>query len=225
MTRVTLTVIIGLLSSVAGWTTAAHGQSVTPPLPARLGAAARAAITATIDSARTDGLPVRPLVDKAAEGVLKGADDGRIVAAVRSLAAAMRDARTTLGPDVDPSLLAAAASALRAGVTTRDLHELARSSAGGMPASDVFATALVTLVDFVSKGVPPGTAARSIHQLLRADAPASQFVRLRAEVDADVQSGQSPAAALDARVRDDLRTLDATPGETPPTTPHEPPGR
>src|SRR3989442_14273703 len=52
----------------------------------RLDPDTRARVSAEIDSARTGGLPTEPLIQRALEGVLKGAGSDRIVAAVRRLA-------------------------------------------------------------------------------------------------------------------------------------------
>ena len=68
------------------------------------------------DSAVAAGLPRDVLVAKAAEGVLKGADDARIVRAVRMLVTDLGTAKGLLRVGASSSLLTAAASALRAGI-------------------------------------------------------------------------------------------------------------
>lgn len=211
-----LVLALGIVSAAAGAATAQG--TAQPTLPARLGVPARAAIAAIMDSARTAGLPTAPLAAKAAEGVLKGADDARIVEAVRSLAKALGDARAALGPAADASVLDAGASALRAGITPAALHSLGEAGAApsGAPA---LATALVTLVDFVAKGVPPALASQSIEQLLRLGAPESRFETLRNEVEADIRGGQSPEAAVTTRVRTNVQQLGAPGTPRPPSPP------
>src|SRR5262245_624640 len=115
------------LSWIAAWlvATSAHAQATTT-LPARLNADTRVAIERLIDSARTAGLPVSPLADKAAEGVLKGADDQRILSAVRTLARELGEARNLLGSPRDHGLLTALASALHAGASPAELRRLVR---------------------------------------------------------------------------------------------------
>jgi len=217
----TVALAFGIAVGAASAPAAAAAQAAQPDLPARLGAPARAAITAILDSARVAGLPTAPLAAKAAEGVLKGADDARIVEAVRSLARALGQARDALGPTADASVLDAGASALRAGVTPAALHSL--GEAGAAPAgAPALATALVTLVDFVAKGVPPAVASQSIEQLLRLGAPESRFVALRTEVEADIRGGQTPEAAVTSRVRTDVQQLGA-PGAPHPPSPQSPP--
>ena len=190
-------------------------------LPARLAPATRQAIVSLGDSLRAVGLPDAPLYAKAAEGVLKGADDARIVEAVRSLAKALGDARGALGPTADASVLDAGASALRAGVTPAALHSL--GEAGAAPSGPTaLATALVTLVDFVAKGVPPALASQSIEQLLRLGAPESRFETLRNEVEADIRDGQSPEAAVTSRVKTNVQQLGAPGPPHPPSPPSVP---
>lgn len=206
-----------LVHALVAAASTAHAQAPGTVLPDRLAPATRAAIQRVIDSARTVGLPVSPLVDKAAEGVLKGADDQRIVRAVQSLARELADSRTALGGTNDLAVLGAAANALHAGMGVDDLRRLQRASFG---ANDVLATALVTLVDLVAKRVTVSSATSSISELLQRRAGDRQFAALRAEVEQDIRSGQSPDAALRSRMAVQLRTLeplslDASPRRPP----------
>jgi hypothetical protein len=175
-------------------------------LPERIAAPSRAVIQRVIDSARTAGLPAAPLYDKAAEGVLKGADDERIVRAVRSLALELGDARAALGSASsnggagDLPVLTAAASALHAGVSTAELRRLAHP-AGAAPNGPTLATALVTLVDLVAKHVPVNVATSSIQNLIERRATERQFSDLRAGVEQDIVAGRAPEASVAARVR------------------------
>ncbi len=97
-------------------------------LPQRLAPDVRATIDRLMDSVRAAGLPTGPLADKAAEGVLKGADDQRILVAVRMLARELGEARTILGSASDAALLSATASALHAGAAPGELRRIARPS-------------------------------------------------------------------------------------------------
>ena len=188
-----------------------RAQSSDIVLPDRLAPATRATILRLIDSARAVGLPVTPLVNKTAEGVLKGADDQRIVHAVQSLTRELGDARTALGGPTDLALLGAAANALHAGVSIDELRRLQRASSTG---NDALTSALVTLVDLVARRVPVSAATSSMHDLLGRRAGERQFAALRAEVEQDISAGQPPDAALRARVGTQLRALDATPLES-----------
>ena len=197
---------------VAAWLVAssAHAQA-TVTLPARLGADTRAAIERLIDSARTAGLPTGPLADKAAEGVLKGADDQRIITAVRTLARELGEARTLLGPTRDHGVLTAMASALHAGASPAELRRLVRPPGSDAPESHTLATALVTLVDLVAKKISPATATIAVGELLKRRATDDQFVVLRSEVEQDIRGGTAPEAALTRRIRSHVELLDALP--------------
>jgi hypothetical protein len=172
----------------------------------RLSPATRATVDRLIDSARVAGLPTAPLVDKIAEGTLKGADDERILRAVRTLARELGTARDALGPTADVAVLGAAASALHAGVPEGDLRRMAR--AGGNPEPAALASALVTLVDLVAKQVPVASATRSIEDLLNRRATEKQFATLRADVGQDILAGRSPEQSLITRTTAQLRALD-----------------
>ena len=65
-------------------------------LPETLQPDTRAAVERLADSLRSAGVPWEPLYAKSAEGVLKGADDERILRAVRSLARELTGARGAL---------------------------------------------------------------------------------------------------------------------------------
>lgn len=191
------------------------GLSIAIAAPAagqeRLSPATRASLDRLIDSARVAGLPASLLVDKVAEGTLKGADDERILRAVRTLARELGDARDALGggSSTDVAVLGAAASALHAGVAASDLGRMGR--AGGSQEPGVLASALVTLVDLVAKRVPVAPAARSIEDLLNRRAGERQFTALRADVGQDILAGRSPEQALLSRTTAQLRALDPTP--------------
>ena len=195
--------IVGALVASAP---SARAQSTGIALPDRLAPTTRATIMRLIDSAQSVGLPVTPLVNKTAEGVLKGADDQRIVRAVQSLTRELGDACTALGGTTDAALLGAAANALHAGVSIDELRRLQRASSTG---NDALASALVTLVDLVTRRVPISAATSSMHDLLERRAGEREFAALRAGVEQDISAGQAPDAALRARVGTQLRALDA----------------
>jgi hypothetical protein len=183
-------------------------QSVS--LPQRLAPDTRATLERLIDSVRGVGLPSAPIADKAAEGVLKGADDQRILTAVRTLVRELGEARTVLGA-ADPTLLTATASALHAGASAADLRRLARPATGSPPDPHTLATAFVTLVDLVAKRIPAVAATTAVGELLKRRATDDQFVVLRSEVEQDIRGGLAPESALTKRIRSHVELLDALP--------------
>ena len=172
--------------------------------PARLSAAARGELAAIADSARAAGAPTGPLYGKAAEGVLKRAEDARIVAAVRRLAAELRGAREALGPAAAESEVAAAASALRVGVTRDALRQLARARTDTRPEARGEASLLLpisALAELVGGGVSPEVAMRAVTAFVaRGGAPG--------ELEGLLRPVAMPGEDQAARARDLLRALD-----------------
>jgi hypothetical protein len=165
-------------------------------LGARLPAEARAPVRAIIDSARAQGLPTEPLVQKALEGASRRAESTRILRAVSSLAERMRTARSALGSGSSETELVAAAGALSVGVADETLRDLRRSQ----PDRSV-ALPLVVLADIVQRGVPLDTASAVIMSLSRAGMRETDFQALRLEVVQDIGSGANPAVAASTRAR------------------------
>jgi hypothetical protein len=163
-------------------------------LVGRLAPAARAEVQTVLDSARREGLPLEPLVDRALEGAAKGADDARIVAAVRRLANELAAAREAFGPGVADAEVAAGASALRAGARGENLQRLRRLR----PGQSVTVAAAV-LTDLVALGIPADTATAAVLALAeRADD--ATYLAFRRNVERDVALGATPVAALTYRL-------------------------
>src|SRR5206468_3157853 len=108
--------------------TVATAGAQDPRIGGRLDAPTRAALLALVDSARAQGLPVEPLMEKVYEGVGKGADGPRIVAAVRSLTLEMASAHRALGTVASADEIKAAASAMHAGVPAVELGKMKKES-------------------------------------------------------------------------------------------------
>jgi len=176
-------------------------------LPAQLASATRQAITRLGDSLRAAHLPDEPLYAKAAEGVLKGADDARIVSAVRTLARELGVARTALG-NVDDVDLVAAASALHVGASAAMLRHLRGTQLTAVRGQSSLATAFVALTDLLTRRVPAGVASAAIDSLIARRAPSDDFAALRAAVERDIDAGRSPETAVRQRTQVLLRGLD-----------------
>jgi hypothetical protein len=158
-----------------------------PRLTERFGPAMTARLTATIDSAGREGLPVEPLVLRALEGKAKGATSDQIVGALARLHAALGSARTTLGPAAPAPELTTAAAALQAGVPQPRLAEL-RQLRGGMPVT----APLGAYLDLIARGARADRAWSRISDLARRRASDAEFVRLTpADVDRDATPNRS----------------------------------
>lgn len=184
------------------------GAAQDPRLERRLDAATLAILGAVIDSARTEWLPVEPLVQRALEGAAKRAEPARILAAVRLLAAELHAARRALGAASTPAELVAAASALRAGVRPADLTQFRRRRGAELTVS------LAAVTDLVTSGVPPDSAAAAV-LALAASARDDQIIDFRRAVERDIALGAPPAAAIAVRVNAALRDAGAGPSRRP----------
>ena len=184
-----------------------------PRLMHRLDSITTAAVGALLDSARTAGLPVEPLVQRALEGAAKHAEPDRIVAAVRRLAGELGVARDALGRESSSAELDAGASALRAGVRPEDLTLLRQRRAQSLT------VALAALTDLVVGGVPPDSAAAAV-LALAARARDDQIADFRRAVERDIALGATPAAA--AAVRVDATLHEVTNAAANPNTPRKP---
>ena len=189
-----------LLGTLLLWLAAQGADAQQPALPERLGSAARASIERLADSLRGVGLPTEPLYAKAAEGVLKGADDSRIVAAIRTLARELGEARTALGDESSDAELIAGASALHAGAPSATLRRL-RESGGTRRAKGTLAVPLVVLADLASRRIPAAVAGASLEALAARNASDDQFTALRAAIERDIEAGRPPVDAANARTR------------------------
>jgi hypothetical protein len=170
-----------------------------PPLAAqsaRLDSALAAALSPTLDAARTDGLPERPLLAKAQEGVLKRAPRERIVGAVAALADRMRAARAELAPSATEHEIIAGAEALAVGIPGQVLRTVRLNRPRGAAAMP-----LEVMAHLAWRGVRPDQAADAITRMVVGGATTAQLVALDASVKQDVESGVAPPAALDARTR------------------------
>ena len=150
----------------------------------------------TLDSARTRGLPMEPLVDKALEGATKRAAGARIQAAVSSLLGRLEVARDALAPNPTPRDITAGADALAFGAT-RDALKAMRA----IRPNESVAVPLGVLTQLVASGVPVGRATRVVADLLRRGARDEQLIALNDDVRSYVAAGASPEVALDVRTR------------------------
>ena len=165
-------------------------------LEGKLDVETQAVVLHTLDSARTRGLPVEPLVDKALEGATKRAAGPRIQAAVSSLLGRLEAARDALTPNPTPRDITAGADALAFGATREALRAMR-----AIRPNDSVAVPLGVLTQLVASGVPVGRATRVVADLLRRGARDEQLIALNDDVRSYVAAGASPEVALDVRMR------------------------
>ena len=185
-----LVLALSLALAFAPGTLIAQGHRLDDRVDAR----ARAGVQRIVDSARVAGLPVEPLVDKALEGTMKGADPARIIGAVSALSRRLATARAALGLGTDEPDLVAAAGALSVGVTPSALVRL-RDAGGGASV----ATPFVVLSDLVARGVPADTASAALVALASRGATEEAYLALRGDVARAIAAGAPPAVATSVR--------------------------
>ncbi len=175
----------------------------------RLDPDTQSAVVALMDSARGDGLPVEPLIQRALEGATKSAPGARIIAAVRRLTLDLGTARTALGTDASSPELEAGVAALRAGATPQILTQLRTVRRPPLT------MALSVLADLVASGVPADSAAAAV-LTLAPKARDADLVEFRRAVERDIALGAPPGAASSVRVNAGANTMSDAGSSTPP---------
>lgn len=162
------------------------------------------------DSLNQERLPGAALLDKAAEGALKGADDARILVAVRALAQRLRQSRTLLGADAHADELLATSSALYAGVSPNAISSLVAAHRKRNQ-SHSLSVPLLVIAELASARVPTDLALSSVAELMARGAIDADLRAFRVAVDRDIRRGASPRDAATAGVQRTLRGLDRNP--------------
>jgi hypothetical protein len=178
-----------------------------PRIGNRLDAPTRKALSALVDSARAQGVPVEPLMEKVYQGLAMGADGPRIVVAVRKLTVEIANAQRVLGTVATTDELKAAASAVHAGVPAVELGKMKKQS--GLRRS--LTLPFTVLADIVSRGVPVQTAANAIRSLVGAGARDRDISEFQRNVQVDIEKGAQPQAAAETRVKGAVTTPPARP--------------
>lgn len=184
----------------------AAARAQDPRLASRLDSATWRAVLAIMDTARAASLPTQPLADKALEGAGKGADGPRIVTAVRTLAAEMRDARAALGRASSADEIRAGANALHAGVPPAELTRL--RAAGG---KRLLTMPLAVESDLVARAVPVLIASDLVVRLTDAGVRDGDFALFQRNVRIDIDRGADPSTAATTRARGTMLHASAAP--------------
>jgi hypothetical protein len=187
----------GVVALMLGCAAFATAGAQDPRIPIRLDAPSKAAILALVDSARAQGIPVEPLMEKVYEGMARGADGPRIIAAVRSLTIEMASAHKALGTVASADEIKAAAAAVHAGVPAVELGKMKKQ--GGLRRS--LTLPFTVLTDIVSRGVPVQAAANAIRSLVGAGARDADLNTFQRNVKVDIEQGAPPAAAAETRAK------------------------
>jgi len=207
--------IAGARLRIAGALTVAASAIFAGPLlaqdarlAARLDKPTFSAVNAIVDSARVARIPTAPLVDKALEGAAKGSDGPKIIVAVHQLSLRMASAKRVLGPSASADEIKAAAGAIDAGVSARDLARL-RDVSGKRPIT----MPLAVLTDLIGREVPVATATNVVLQLARSGVKDPEFALFQRNVRADIDRGAEPSAAATTRARGLVAAKSAPPAK------------
>lgn len=192
-----------LAACVAG-TASAQDAAQRIAIPERLAPATRAAIGQLMDSLDSEALPSRALRDKAAEGVLKGADDARVLTAVRALAQRLRRASQALGHEADDDALLAASGALYVGVSPDGITRVAAAHRRNGDRGSL-SVPLTVLSELVLAQVPVDVAIASLDTLLARGAADDDLRAFRSGLERDIRGGRAPRVAAEAGVRQVLQ--------------------
>jgi len=187
----------GVVAVALGFAALSTAGAQDPRMGTRLDKQTQAAIFAIVDSARAQGIPVEPLMEKVYEGMGKGADGPRILAAVRSLTQEMATAHRALGTVASAGEIKAAASAMHAGVPAVELGRMKKQS--GLRRS--LTMPFTVLADMVSRGVPVQTAANAVRTLVGAGAKDADLSIFQRQVMVDIEQGAPPVAAAETRAK------------------------
>lgn len=201
-----------LMAAAGARAASAQGASALRQLDGRASASLKAQVTVVADSVARAGLPIAPLVDKTLEGISKGADDNRIMIAVRGIASDLGVARRALGPSSDGEL-AAAVAALRAGSTPAGLTQL-RRELPGRP----LVVPLSVLASLIVDGAPAPSVIVAVvaNARQRNDADLLAYGRV---VSHDIAAGVAPLTAITSATMADVPSLAARPAVTGKTVP------
>lgn len=180
---------IGLIGGLAQIAAAQAAQPMTAD------ADANAQLAALVETARSNGLPIDPIVAKVQYGRVVKADPSRIVASARAIAARLEIARDALAPATAIDI-SAGADALGAGATKEALREV-RSASG----SRSVVMPLAVLAQLLGSSVPLKRATEIVTSFLRRGASPEQLVAFGNNVNDDVTHGAAALAALDTRAR------------------------
>ena len=178
------------------------GAAQDPDPLLKLDPNSRFAIELMLDSAKAEGIPTRPLLSRALEGINRKADGKTVAAAVRKALGHLRTARSALGGVAEDELIAAAA-VLEAGAKPA---QLAVFRVRHKDRNDL--AAFTYWADLITRGVPSEDASSAITKLWQDGADDATFYSLWKSVQSDILQGLNPGAALQNRIRE-------TPGRAP----------
>lgn len=184
--------VLGLLLSTLAWPPAATRAQLPERARSALDEAAVDRIERSVRRAEAHGVPARPLVARALEGVAKGVPGEAVSRSVSAYADRLVRSAALLGDQAAPGLHVAAADALRNGVEPAAVRRMARRAGERAPA------ALVALTDLRKLGLPVERALEVVSDALEANRPGEALLSLPRQVARDLEGGRRPSQSADA---------------------------
>jgi hypothetical protein len=196
------------------WLASTASGQIPTGWPDGLSRVTRATLQRLADSASALDAPAEPLYAKAAEGVLKGAPEGRIEDAVRALTRELIEARAVLGTEASTAEIVAGAGALHARAPQDALRRLHQAQLRA-PRRVSLAAPLVVLADILTRRAPLEAISSALEKCVARGARAEDFMELRAAVEREIKQGQAPARAVSEQAQVVIRRLEVAPARQP----------
>jgi hypothetical protein len=157
---------------------------------------ASAELADIIQAAKSDGLPIDPILAKVRYAVFVAhASPARTVAAARATMARLEEARKALAPHPTERDIIAGQDALSASVSSKALQAVRKVS----PNRPV-AVPLAVLAQLVGNHISEDSASRIVTDLIRRGASTKQIADLGNDVNQDVALGTRASSALELRM-------------------------
>ncbi len=154
-------------------------------------------------SAKKDGLPAGPVLDRIEQGLSKGVPADRIQAASDRLVQKLAEARPVVdgliragvqpraGAERDGAITSAA-RALEKNMSSRDIQNIGAAVQGKKGSLALFGGAVETAVYFTGSGMPPGTASHLVTNAVQKGYSARDLDSLVKQVDREIKRGTKP---------------------------------
>ena len=155
-----------------------------------------AQVAQIVESSRSRGLPVDPILSKVRFALVVHAPPAKILATAQAVATRLVAARDVVAPHANAGDIAAGEEALSFDVPKAVLRKVVQAS----PNRSV-AVPIGVLTQLVVSGVPAARAGDIVTELIKRGASPTQLVALGNDVNADVQSGARAIESADIRMR------------------------
>lgn len=167
-------------------------------------------------SVKKEGLPVRPVLDRIEQGLSKGVQTERIIAASQRLAqkiaaaqplvdTLIRKGMTSRRGNEREAAIASAARALEKSMNARDIEEMGASVRAKGGSLMLFAGAMDTATYFTASGVSPKTAMRLVRDAVEKGSSERDLGAMVRRMDDEMKQGTRAEEAADKMERGNIQ--------------------